>query len=160
MLRSLFAMLTIALVGISQGCRICDSPYDYCGPVMPCGEGCGAGGCGHRGYEGGYAGGDGDCATCGNGGGHAVEYSNEYESAPMMQGQPTLVPDALPSQTRRPTTKSVIKPTTKASYEAPLRSVKAQPASQQGKPAKMSPYPTQKNPGPRIANSGNGPIYR
>ncbi len=76
----------------------------------------------------------------------------------MMQGQPTLVPDAVPLQSRRPATKSVVKPTTKANYEAPLRSVKALPSSQQGKPAKMSPYPALK-PGTRMASSGKGPIF-
>lgn len=175
MSRSLLALLLLGVVGISQGCRICDSPYDYCGPVMPCGEGCGCGpgGCGHGHYDGGYidsgyGGGHGGCATCGNGGGgHPVEYANEYEGGSVIQGQPIPAPEMI-QQGRRPSGKtssnSVMKPTTKASYERPAQAVRAQPATMQAKPAKMSPQPTMKSNSNRMASnnskdSGRGLIF-
>ncbi len=161
MLRSLFALLVVAVVGTSQGCRICDSPYDYCGPVMPCGEGCGAGGCGHSGHghgghgHGGYSGGDGGCASCGNSnGGHAVEHSREYERGTVIQGQPTPAPMAIPPQSHRATPKTM----SKATYEeAPLQSVRTQSPAMM-KPAKMG-SPSASEYGPRTAKKGSGPIF-
>ena len=168
MSRSLLLLLTFALVGAAQGCRICDSPYDYCGPVMPCGEGCGCGpgGCGHShydggyvdsGYSGGHGSGHGGCATCGNGGGHAVEYSNEYEGRTVIQGQPTPAPTPAPmpappmNQGRRASPK----PMSKASYEAPMQSGRPQQTKMQAKPAKMTPYPATQSNNNRMANNGN-----
>jgi hypothetical protein len=163
MARKLLLLLAFALVGAAQGCRICDSPYDYCGPVMPCDGGCGAGGCGHGGYDGGYAdagysGGQGGCSTCNGGSGQGVEYSHEHAS-PVMQGQPVLAPETM-QQGRRPSSKSVMKPTTKASYERPAQTVRQQPATMQARPAKMSPYPMPGN-GNRMASgdSGRGVIF-
>lgn len=134
MLRSLFSLLVVAVVGTSQGCRICDSPYDYCGPVMPCGESCG-----HGGYVGGGYG-DGGCATC-NGGGRVIEHSRQYESGTVIQGQPTPAPEPaiMPQQGRRPANKTAAK----ATYEAPLQSVR-------------TPYPAHQSP--RTAKS-SGPIF-
>jgi hypothetical protein len=132
MLRSFYALLVLAVVGTSQGCRICDSPYDYCGPVMPCGDSCGPGGCGHShgghshgGYiDSGYSGGQGGCSSCGTGGGHALEYSHESEGGTIIQGQPTPA-EAIPYQGSRPTSKSVMKPATKATYEAPMQTARS-----------------------------------
>ena len=159
MSRSLLLLLTFALVGAAQGCRICDSPYDYCGPVMPCGEscGCGAGGCGHSGYQGGYAdagysGGNGGCSTCNGGsGGHAVEYSNEYEGRTVIQGQPTPAPMPAPPMNPQQGRRATPKTMTKASYEAPMQSGRSQPAKMQARPSKMSPYPAAQ--GNRMANN-------
>jgi hypothetical protein len=162
MLRSLFALLVVAVVGTSQGCRICDSPYDYCGPVMPCGEGCGAGGCGHSGYDGGgySGGGDGGCATCGNGGGHgghAVEHEHEYEGGTVIQGQPTPAPTPAPMTTPQQGRRAAPKTMSKATYEAPLQSVRTQSYAAT-RPAKQgSPYSV--NQAPRNASKTSGPIF-
>lgn len=110
---------------------------------MPCGESCGAGGCGHShgGYvDSGYSGGQGGCSTCGNGGGQSMGHAHEYEEGTVIQGQPTPA-DSIPYQGSRPTTKSVMKPTTKASYNAPMQ-------------ATRTPYPAA-----RTASKGNGPIF-
>ncbi|OHB83386.1 MAG: hypothetical protein A2V98_12435 [Planctomycetes bacterium RBG_16_64_12] len=42
MSRTTFALIAIALVGMAAGCRMCASPYDYCGPTFTgaCGEEC------------------------------------------------------------------------------------------------------------------------
>jgi len=39
MARSTFALAVLALVTLTCGCRMCASPYDYCGPTFT-GEGC------------------------------------------------------------------------------------------------------------------------
>lgn len=149
MSRSLLALMLLGLVGVAQGCRICDSPYDYSGPVMPCGESCGAG-CGHSGHghggyvDSGYSGGHGGCSTCGTGGGHASQYTQEaqeYEGGTVIQGQPTPAPTPappmVPPQTRRPSAK----PMTKATYDEPA-------------PMTRSPYPAARN-----AKRSSGPIF-
>jgi hypothetical protein len=164
MSRSLLALLLLGVVGAAQGCRICDSPYDYCGPVMPCGESCGAGECGghsHTGYghggyvESGYSGGHSGCSTCGNGGSHGMEYANEYEGETVipgrampgnsvpnrtMQGQPTPAP--MPAPPMAPQTRGTSPRTlTKATYDAPA-------------PITRSPYPAA-----RAAKKNSGPIF-
>jgi len=153
MSRSLLALMLLGVIGAAQGCRICDSPYDYCSPVMPCGDSCGAGGCGHShgGYiESGYSGGHGGCATCGNGGGYSG-HTHEYEEGTViqestmpsrsMQGQPTPAPlpapEMTPPQTRRPSVKTM----TKATHEAP------------------APVARKPNPAARTASKGSGPIF-
>ncbi len=110
MSRSLLALMLLGVIGAAQGCRICDSPYDYCSPVMPCGDSCGCGHHGHHGHshggyvdsvDSGYSGGHGGCATCGTGGGYSG-HTHEYEEGTViqertmpsgkMQGQPTPAP--------------------------------------------------------------------
>jgi len=39
MARSTFALAVLALVTLTSGCRMCASPYDYCGPTFT-GDGC------------------------------------------------------------------------------------------------------------------------
>ncbi|MGC4001842.1 MAG: hypothetical protein QM811_01290 [Pirellulales bacterium] len=84
----------LALLGLSclaVGCRICDSPYDYCGPVQPCGEmGCASGGCG-----GGSCGGG--CSSCGGGGGHSHHAAMPYEGETIYESAPTrMTPSSKP----------------------------------------------------------------
>lgn len=70
MLRSGLVAAALALTAAAGGCRMCASPYDYCGPFF--GDGCHD--CFHDsprrgsilGAGGGYCP-DGDCATCGHG---------------------------------------------------------------------------------------------
>jgi len=58
------------------GCRVCDGPYDYDGPVVPCGESYGGG-----------------CSTCGHGDGEVI-YSGSVPST--MPSKPSL-PRAIPT---------------------------------------------------------------
>lgn len=161
MSRSLLLLLAVALIGTSQGCRICDSPYDYCGPVMPCGEscGCGAGGCGHSHYDGGYVdggydGGHGGCATCGNGGRHAIEHSQEYHGETIIQGQPTPAPMPAPPMNPQQGRRAAPKTMSKASYETPINSARPAPTKMQAKPSRMSPQPVNPANGNRLASGG------
>ncbi len=47
MVRTIFACCLLVLVASMAGCRMCASPYDYCGPTSmeECGQGCGQGSC-------------------------------------------------------------------------------------------------------------------
>ena len=42
MVRTVFACSLLVLVAATAGCRMCASPYDYCGPTSTgeCGQGC------------------------------------------------------------------------------------------------------------------------
>lgn len=42
MFRGMFALIGFWLLAASSGCRMCQSPYDYCGPMFGnrCGEDC------------------------------------------------------------------------------------------------------------------------
>ena len=42
MVRTMFAWSVVVLVGMTAGCRMCASPYDYCRPTFTgeCGQGC------------------------------------------------------------------------------------------------------------------------
>ncbi|MDX1961637.1 MAG: hypothetical protein SFX18_00705 [Pirellulales bacterium] len=81
--------LVLAIILPFAGCRVCDSPYDYTGPVVPCGDACG--GC-HDGNCGG-----GGCATCQHGGDYhdgGMHGSNVVEGE-IIYEQGTTVPGEL-----------------------------------------------------------------
>lgn len=119
MLRGTFALFVCCLLSALSGCRMCQSPYDYCGPMFGnrCGEDClcyervGSAIQGPSLYEylPGAAGGEGEMIP-GNGGdaeevmpGPADENGGEENLEPVPEGgRPRAAPRRMNDNARRP----------------------------------------------------------
>lgn len=123
-MRSAIRVIGLAgLLAMLAGCRMCASPYDYCGPtygVENCDDGCGAcgvgcsvtdrrgsilsaGGCSGCGYDGGYGSGYGETWQDGQGmpSQGEVIYEGTQPPAETVPANPTT--DDVPNEAMRPT---------------------------------------------------------
>jgi hypothetical protein len=120
-------LLALALL-INTGCRVCDAPYDYDGPVVPCGSsGCGGG-----------------CSSCGTSAAPMMEYEAQPTPAPT---QPYLIPQSKNQPTPAPSAMAKREQVTRSVYQGPDYSSAGQPLPPA---ARQAQRPMTKSKGPIV----------